>query len=207
MSVSAPPTMRVVKKEEKEAQLREHIAGHIALVAASSAPADFGGARPTHVYRLIVRSHQSPVVRALSALALDLAAAGIRIHALVAVPGGDHEPAWPEELLAMTEARSICDVRILDAHEQLWLGEETVWIGDCMRREPAKRDAYECYGIGCRQTAHSVLTAFNLLWSKGAAQSFAQVPSKETELASALETAVAALQANEPTPPIASTRH
>ena len=207
MSVSAPPTMRVVKKEEKEAQLRDHIAGHIALVAGSSVPAEFGGTQPTHVYRLIARSHESPVVRALSALGHDLAAAGIRICALVAVPGGEHEPAWPDELLAITESRSVRDIRILDAHEQLWLGDETVWIGDCMRREPAKRDAYECYGIGCRQTAHSVLTAFNLLWSKGTAQSFAQAPSKEAERTSALESAVAALQASEPTPPIASTRH
>lgn len=207
MSVSAPPIMRVVKKEEKEAQLRRHIAGHVAQIAGTSVPDEFGGPQATHVYKLVVRSHESPVVRALTALGHDLAAAGILIRVLVAMPAGERELAWPQELIAITESRTVRDARILDAHEQLWLGEETVWIGDCMRREPAKRDAYECYGIGCRQTAQSVLTAFNLLWAKGVEQSLAQVQSKEAAISSALETAVAALQANEPTPPIASTRH
>jgi hypothetical protein len=31
--------------------------------------------------------------------------------------------------------------RLVEAHEQLVLGPETCWIGDCMQRDPAKCDA------------------------------------------------------------------
>ncbi|MBL8567415.1 MAG: hypothetical protein JNM89_17025 [Hyphomicrobiaceae bacterium] len=201
MRFTTPPTMRVIKKEEKEAQLRDHIAAHIARIA-TVAP---GG--KSYAYRLVVRSHESPVVRALAALSHDLAAANIRICAVIALPGAERSPAWPDELNALTECRAARDVRLLDAHEQLWLGDETCWIGDCMRREPAKRDAYECYGIGCRETAAGVSRAFELFWRKGAPAATGQIPAPVEAISAALETAVAALQAAEQTPPIASTRH
>ncbi len=202
MRFNSPPTMRVIKKEEKEAQLRDHVAAHAAQVAATGTP---GG--KAYVYRLVVRSHESPVVRALATLSHDLSASNIRIAALVALPGTGRTPAWPDELAAITECRTVRDIRLLDAHEQLWLGEETCWIGDCMRREPAKRDAYECYGIGCRETAAGVAHAFELFWKKGTPATPGQMPAPVEKISAALETAVAALQSAEQTPPIASTRH
>ena len=43
--------------------------------------------------------------------------------------------------------------RLIEAHEQLVLGPQTCWIGDSMRREPAKCDAYETYIDDCAETA------------------------------------------------------
>lgn len=201
MRFTTPPTMRVIKKEEKEARLRDHIAGHIAQSSKGSAT-DMAS-----VYRLVVRSHESPVVRALSLLGSELAHAGIRIHAVIALPGSGPTLGWPDELATITECRTVRDVRLLDAHEQLWLGEDTVWIGDCMRREPAKRDAFECYGIGCRETAARVRRSFDRFWCKGTDAATGAVPAPVAPITTALESAVAALQAAEHTPPLASTRH
>ena len=45
--------------------------------------------------------------------------------------------------------------RLIEAHEQLVLGPETCWIGDSMRREPSKCDAYETFVDACQATAAS----------------------------------------------------
>jgi len=40
-----------------------------------------------------------------------------------------------------------------------------VWIGDIMRREPAKRDAFENYVDNCEKTANWAKVAFQRLWA------------------------------------------
>jgi len=52
----------------------------------------------------------------------------------------------------------------IEAHEQLVLGPETCWIGDCMRRDPAKCDAYESYVEGCGEAAGCAAVSFERLW-------------------------------------------
>ena len=54
--------------------------------------------------------------------------------------------------------------RLIEAHEQLVLGPETCWIGDCMRRDPAKCDAYESYVEGCGEAAGCAAVSFERLW-------------------------------------------
>ena len=199
MRFNAPPTMRVVKKEEKEARLKDLISGHI------RARAENGAASTLH---LVVRSHESPVVRALTALAGDLTAARIALEVVVSLPGADNLVTWPDELAAVSHCRTVSDVRLLDAHEQLWLDAETVWIGDCMRREPTKRDAYECYGLGCRTTAASVLTAFNSFWSKAAVATRTGLAPVVKPVASEIEPAIVTVPGAEQSPaPTAMTRH
>ncbi|MEQ1576200.1 MAG: hypothetical protein ABL894_00975, partial [Hyphomicrobium sp.] len=56
------------------------------------------------------------------------------------------------------------DARLLDAHEQLILGPSSVWVGDCMRRDPAKRDAYECYASDSAETAVWAKRSFDRVW-------------------------------------------
>ena len=54
--------------------------------------------------------------------------------------------------------------RLIEAHEQLVLGAQTCWIGDCMRRDPAKCDAFESYVEGCGEAAGCALVSFERLW-------------------------------------------
>ena len=65
------------------------------------------------------------------------------------------------------QGRFVADARLLDAHELLVLGPATAWIGDCMRRDPAKRDAYEFYSEDAPEAARSSARSFDRLWLNG----------------------------------------
>ncbi len=162
MRFNTLPTVAVVKKEEKEAKLKAFIADHIARIRC-----DGQTSMTERTMLLIARSHESPVVRALASAVADGGASGISLKALILVPGAASDSTWPAELAGSTEYRLLSDLRLLDAHEQLWLDDATAWVGDCMRREPSKRDAYECYAHGCTTTAQSVEAAFQRMWDKG----------------------------------------
>ena len=160
MTLNAMPRMDVVKREDKETKLKAFISNYL---AASSA------AGVTHSWLLIARSPESPVVQALSALAPAIQAAGVTVRILfsqvaVSAPGN---AALSADGYA-NEVRMMHDLRLLEAHELLYLGSRTSWVGDCMRREPAKRDAYECYARDCARTANWSSRAFERLWFKAA---------------------------------------
>mgnify|MGYP001161927507 CR=1 FL=1 len=204
MQFKALPTIAVIKKEEKEAKLKAFIADHFAR--RHGAAGDAGGQAPVRVYLLIARSHESPVVRALAAAIAESGVTDIALKALILMPGSHLANTWPANLAELTDGRTTGDLRLLDAHEQLWLDAETVWIGDCMRREPSKRDAYECYADGCQTTASSVETAFNRLWAKG---STVTIDASDVSPADSpfVDTHLAHMTPTEPVAPTASTRH
>ena len=66
--------------------------------------------------------------------------------------GFDHEVRWARH------------PRLIEAHEQLVLGPQTCWIGDCMRRDPMKCDAFESYVEGCGEAAGCALVSLERLW-------------------------------------------
>ncbi|PPC87349.1 MAG: hypothetical protein CTY39_02870, partial [Hyphomicrobium sp.] len=49
--------------------------------------------------------------------------------------------------------------------EQLVIGDAHVWIGDCMRRDPAKRDAFEIYHLNVTTATNNTSASFAKLWS------------------------------------------
>ncbi|MGD9669268.1 MAG: hypothetical protein AB7U75_09435 [Hyphomicrobiaceae bacterium] len=201
MQFKALPTVTVIKKEEKEAKLKAFIADHFARRDGAAS-----GHASDRVYLLVARSHESPVVRAIAGAIAESGATDIALKALVLVPGSHPGNTWPANLAEMTDVRTSGDIRLLDAHEQLWLDAETVWIGDCMRREPSKRDAYECYAYGCEATANSVEAAFNRLWDKGHAIVIEADEISPAE-AAAVDPHLAHVTQSEPVAPTASTRH
>ena len=195
------PSIDVIKKEDKEAKLKAFISEHIASRGGVSA--DSGSER---AYLLIARSSESPVVRALAAAVAESCGRGNALKALVAMPVDAAMENWPSELATISDGRSLNDLRLMDAHEQLWLDSETAWIGDCMRRDPAKRDAYECYANGCETTAQFVETAFSRLWDKGYAM--APLPGAICVSTSAeIDPLIASAAATDTGGPAASTRH
>lgn len=139
-----------VTQEQKEARLKDFIGHHVASTR------DNNPGFPI-AYRLLVLSIESPAARAVSALAADISAAGIKVEAVLACPSrsGTIESA---------DCRFVNDLRLLDAHEQLVLDHRTVWTGDCMRRDPLRRDAYEQFSNDCQETAAHAARSFAHIW-------------------------------------------
>ena len=154
------PSAVVVKREQKEGQLRSFLETQLGL----------GGSpgRSLHgtTLRFLARSPESPAARALRALNGDIVRAGIKVEVIFALlENGD--PSWLEADAHgfACEIRHAANPRLLDAHEQLVIDESTAWIGDCMRRDPDKRDAFECFATDARETARYAAVSFSRLWS------------------------------------------
>ncbi len=201
MQFKALPTVTVIKKEDKEAKLKAFIMDQFARREGAA-----NGNSADRVYLLIARSCDSPVVRALAAALSEFGSTDIILKALILVPGSHPDNTWPAIISEVTDCRTTSDPRLLDAHEQLWLDPETVWVGDCMRREPAKRDAYECYAVGCETLAKSAELAFGRLWDKGRAIVVDATKIRAIE-APVLDPHVAHATQSEQVAPTASTRH
>jgi hypothetical protein len=159
MRLSALTRMHSVQKEEKEQRLKDFIARDMAARRAA------GPSTERAVYRLVALSPDSPVAKALADIAAEAAALGINIEAVflrtMASASGPAAPA------SFPVCRHVSDTRVIDAHEQLVLGPQTTWIGDAMRRDPGKRDAYERFSEACEMTATNAIRAFDRLWSMG----------------------------------------
>ena len=148
----APNTRpNVMAREKKEARLKAFIRAHVEGLRAS------GVASGLTAYRLLALSAESPAARALNELAPELAAAGVRIEAILARRS-------ETEKIEGAECRFVTDLRLLDAHEQLVLDRATAWIGDCMRRDPLRRDAFEQYAATCAATAQRAARSFAQIW-------------------------------------------
>lgn len=119
---------------------------------------------------MVAKSPESPVARALAASAEDFAAHGIALRVLLS----DLEPGFvplPEgrSILDISTAtiRALTDPRLVEVHEQLVIGNVFTWIGDCMRRDPLKRDALETYDGTNAQRIACARVSFERLWAKG----------------------------------------
>ena len=155
--------LQVVAKEDKEPRVKAFIEQHIEKLAAQIE-------RPPVEYLLVARSPESPVCRALSSLASALSDQQVTVRIVftaIDVGAFQGDLAATADLLQMSSCRIVCDSRLYEAHEQLVLDAETCWIGDCMRREPAKRDAYECYATTSEMTAYAASASFSHLWGAG----------------------------------------
>ena len=53
---------------------------------------------------------------------------------------------------------------ILEAHEQLVLGQKMCWLGDAMRREPGRRDGFDTFDIDAPQTCRLSVQSFAAMW-------------------------------------------
>jgi len=159
MRLRPPLRVSVTRHEEKEQKLQEFIFQHLA-------GAQHGGdaSHATHLL-IIARSLESPLVKAVAGLTNEITAAGLSARMILAQV--DREPLpeeWGRAITFSHEIRWAKHPRLIEAHEQLVLGPETCWIGDCMRRDPAKCDAYESYVEGCGEAAGCAAVSFERLW-------------------------------------------
>lgn len=115
-------------------------------------------------YLLVARSPESPVAQALRNHSERMTSMGIRVRAIFSEADAAHRMQLMAPFSMPSECRLVRDQRLLAAHEQLSLTPTRTWIGDCMRREPAKRDALERYLPDCAQTASYAARSFEALW-------------------------------------------
>ena len=151
--------VNVIKREDKLETLKTFIGQTLASRTADN---------ETLVWTLLARSTASPVAQALVCLGPDLAAAGIQIRAIFTNPELPHASGgWLQTGPTVAFKRDIRwakPIAMNEAHEQLVLGPVTSWVGDCMRRDPQKRDAFEKYAAGCKSTAAFACSSFESIW-------------------------------------------
>lgn len=162
MSRKIAPFIDIVRLEDKETKLKSFIR----TVVEQSAHCDSASHGQTVL--LIARSVESPVAKAVAALVREGTITGPVKAILALVPRQEGDNGFSETLSALVGTqggRVVRDIRLFDAHEQLVLGPAASWVGDCMRRDPMKRDAYECYAADCSKTAGWARTSFDRFWN------------------------------------------
>ncbi len=160
MSRTKSPPMDIVRLEDKESKLKSFIAQFLRESCAT------GSLDRNRVLLVVVRSLESPAAKAVASLAGE-GTLDIPVRAIVAIVGKGELDGAPQGTTAFFSGQTVRvarDPRLLDAHEQIVLGPATSWIGDCMRRDPMKRDAYECFAADCAETARWALISFERLW-------------------------------------------
>jgi hypothetical protein len=156
MSVRPPLRVSVTRHEEKEQKLRDFVGRHLA-------ESDIGAGSQASQILVVARSLNSPVVKALTALGDELAAVRLTVRLILA--HFDQEPQdWGRNVAFAHELRWARHPRLIEAHEQLVLSPEICWIGDCMRRDPEKCDAYESFVEDCGEATGCATVSFERLW-------------------------------------------
>jgi hypothetical protein len=161
MRFRPPLRASVTRRGEKQQKLRDFVIDRIPGARADTAPA--------RELLLVARSVESPVVKAVAGLAREIASNGLSVRMIVARADKESLPqgwSFADPAAAFThEIRWARNPRLIEAHEQLVLGAETCWIGDSMRRDPSKCDAFENYVEACPQTAGAAAVSFERLWT------------------------------------------
>jgi hypothetical protein len=157
MKPNGPSAASIVRPDQKLAQMSEFVSAFLMRPRT-----------PGSEITLLARSASSPVAQALRGLGDVIAAKGISVRAILTHTAPDATGfSWAGAAGDLPFARRVHladDPRLLDAHEQLVLDARTSWIGDCLRRDPEKRDAYEMFAADCARTAATAARSFNLLW-------------------------------------------
>lgn len=212
------PQVNVVRREQKEQKITEFLSDHLAQRGDKTAKTD--QTRSGKIL-LLARSPESPVAKALVTLNGEIAEAGCGLRVIFSKVGSDEDSAlWNEmnsPLAFAREVRIASNGALLDAHEQIVLCDQSSWMGDTMRRDPSRSDAYECYAANCMQSADFATKSFERLWLL--AESFvscAGATGSEQQSASPRNTAVVEEETsdlpvgdddNDRPRPLAGTRH
>lgn len=157
MRLKSPPRNETTQREEREQQLRDFITSNLDQLTEGPA-----------AMLLIARAPDSLPARVIfelsSALAKRNLGAQIAFTGAAVATDGDawrmqFDPAFAHEI------RVLHDPRYLDGHEQLVLGGRSLWFGDCMRREPEKRDAFASFVDDNEAASARSRATFNRIWA------------------------------------------
>ncbi|MGI9523055.1 MAG: hypothetical protein ACR2PG_15570 [Hyphomicrobiaceae bacterium] len=157
MVAKAPSHMEVVKRDQKAARLKAFIREYFTDSAAMDS-----GDHP-HQILIVASSIDSPVICALKSVFRETEMTGYTIR-LILARIGSRDLKSELQPIGLLAARWAENAKLRDAHEQLVLGNSTSWTGDCMRREPTKRDAFESFITDCSDTTAWARKSFERLW-------------------------------------------
>ena len=159
-STLLPPL--AVQHDKKVASLAAFALAHLPH-AGGAAHAD-----TTVTISLIARAPDSAIAQALLQIGDELAARRVTVRVVFAVLPRDADAGcWTSQSAAVPFARDVRwarNPRYIDGHEQLVLGPAASWIGDCMRRDPARRDMLEQSKGNCAATAALATASFAQFW-------------------------------------------
>ena len=153
--------IQVIKKEDKEATLR-------AFILQDLEDRKSGLINDHREYLVLARCFDSPVIGAVVGLRAKIIGAGVRVRSIVSTINVLETYALfgsSGAVLTSGGIRLAADQRLFDAHEQLVLNDRTCWIGDVVRRHPAKRDAYERFCHDDEKSVGWTTAAFERIWA------------------------------------------
>ncbi len=121
---------------------------------------------------IIARCSQSPVVRALIDNADELKARNVTVKAIICYAQPSQElRELTQALIMLSDAKEARELArwankscLMDAHEQLTMGNSMCWSGDTMRREPGKCDGLDLFETSAPQTVRLGMLAFHAIW-------------------------------------------
>jgi len=121
---------------------------------------------------IIARSPQSPVIQALTTVADDFSSRNIAVQVVFSDvdPENALRDAWAviSELSKDSEhgdlVRWANSPGVLEAHEQMILGQHMCWLGDAMRREPGRRDGFDLFDTDAPHTCRLGIQSFAAMW-------------------------------------------
>jgi hypothetical protein len=149
--------MQVVKREEKESKLTQFVLSEIAA----------GRVSLSGQWNILALSFESPVVAAVNRVIVEMGGSPDLSVRVLVVSGGTQKTAGKFDGIRDVAIRCSQAANLLDAHEQLVLGDKSSWTGDCMRRNPRERDAFERFGPGDQQLTTWTQRSFDRLWPMG----------------------------------------
>jgi hypothetical protein len=156
------PVASVIKHEDKTVKLKGFISAALDRIEAS--PASQSASEVT----LIARSPASPVFRAVAEYAGRIQRNGLAFRVVLSAFDTPADCAdWRvagEAPIGLAGLRHARNPRLADAHEQLVIGTDVCWLGDCMRRDPLKRDAFETYATFPGTHVDVARLSFERLW-------------------------------------------
>ena len=160
MRLATSPRLQTIGREEREAKLKEFVATALVVRRAS-------GENAPACITLLARAPDSPVARVIASMATELTAANISLTAvLLDLEAFTEEPGRPSILdMSNADVRVLIDPRFTSAHEQMVLSANIMWLGDCMRRDPAKRDAFELFHHDNPEATSHAVISFSRLWA------------------------------------------
>lgn len=146
---------QIVRRDEKLSRMMEFL-----RISFPQARSEDPEARTT--IDMIARSAASPVLRATVATVLEADYPMVAVRIILA-----ERPDTISESLSMLAPtiRYMPTSRLFDVHEQLVIGDSGAWIGDSMRRDPLKLDAYERFLTADAEATAWATLAFDRLWS------------------------------------------
>jgi hypothetical protein len=148
----------MMSRTDKETRLQDFIVESLAALAESPGIAG--------TVTAIVRNCESPAARALLAALSEARKTRLDIRVIIAdVRIGDPNSPSLRDITGI-ECRHLSDPRFGASHEQLVVGRTHVWIGDCLRRDPNKRDAFELYHKADPVARKCAAISFERLWAR-----------------------------------------